>query len=130
MAIKSFNARERIIKLNEINVGEIWFADLGKKEGSVQSGRRPVIVMFNHDYSPLIGIVPLTSKVKKKLPVHVDFFTYEGLKEDSTALVEQITTLHYSNFKFKITEVTPKKMKLLKKAYLIHSGIEIPPELL
>ncbi|VTR60729.1 mRNA interferase MazF [Actinobacillus pleuropneumoniae] len=112
-----------------INVGEIWFADLGKKEGSVQGGERPVIIM-GKAYSDLVNIVPLTTKVKKKYPMHVDFYVSEGLKEDSTALVEQLTTVGVFRLKYKLAKVTPEKMNLLKKAYLIQAGIEIPPELL
>ncbi|NMO97468.1 type II toxin-antitoxin system PemK/MazF family toxin [Paenibacillus lemnae] len=108
-----------------INVGEIWFADLGEKVGSEQGGERPVIIFGKSGSS--VNIIPLTSKVKKSYPMHVDFSVSDGLKEDSTALLEQLTTVDVSRLMYKLAVVTPSKMKLLQKAFLIQGGIKIPP---
>ncbi len=65
---------------------------------NVQSGYRPVFIVsnnMNNTYSSILNVIPLTSKTKKKLPVHVelDNFREYGLQVRSTMLVEQITTV-------------------------------------
>lgn len=79
--------------------GEIWMCYLTSKDGSVQSGHRPVFILSNdknNTYSTTLNIIPLTSKMnKRKLPVHVELWSYQkyGLKTPSTLLIEQITTI-------------------------------------
>ena len=79
--------------------GEIWMCNLTVKEGSIQSGYRPVFILSNdknNTYSTTLNIIPITSKMnKRKLPVHVELWSYQeyGLKTPSTMLVEQIMTI-------------------------------------
>ena len=79
--------------------GEIWMCDLRDKEGSIQSGYRPVFILSNNKnnaYSSTLNIIPITSKInKRKLPVHVELWNYRecGLKMPSTLLIEQIMTV-------------------------------------
>lgn len=78
--------------------GEIWMCNLSAASKNVQSGYRPVFIVsnnMNNTYSPILNVIPLTSKTKKKLPVHVelDNFREYGLQVRSTMLVEQITTV-------------------------------------
>ena len=50
---------------------DIYIADLPQIGGSIQYGRRPVLVIQNNvgnKHSPTIIIVPLTSKHKKRMP--------------------------------------------------------------
>ena len=83
---------------------EIWMRDLGKNDGSIQSGYRPVFILSNNKnntYSTTVNVFPLTTKVnKKKLPVHVDIWDYEkyGLTSPSTILVEQPMTVEMNKF--------------------------------
>lgn len=52
-----------------IKRGDIIIADLGQHETSIQSGIRPCVVMSNNmanKHSPVITVVPLTSKIHKK----------------------------------------------------------------
>lgn len=79
--------------------GEIWMCNLTSKEGSIQSGYRPVFILsndMNNTYSPTLNIIPITSKMnKRRLPVHVELWSYKdyGLRTPSTLLVEQIMTI-------------------------------------
>jgi mRNA interferase MazF len=79
--------------------GEIWMCNLADKDGSIQSGYRPVFILSNdknNTYSTTLNIIPITSKMnKRKLPVHVELWSYEryGLKTPSTMLIEQIMTI-------------------------------------
>ena len=74
----------------EIKRGDIIMCDLGKREGSVQSGIRPCVVVSNdygNKYSNVYIVVPLTTKHKTEIPTHVE------IAENSLALCEQITTV-------------------------------------
>lgn len=79
--------------------GEIWMCNLCDKEGSIQSGYRPVFILSNNKnntYSPTLNIIPITSKMnKRKLPIHVELWKYKeyGLTMPSTMLIEQIMTI-------------------------------------
>lgn len=79
--------------------GEIWMCNLSIKDGSIQSGYRPVFILSNNKnntYSPTLNIIPITSKMnKRKLPVHVELWKYKeyGLTMPSTMLVEQVMTI-------------------------------------
>lgn len=77
--------------------GDIYLADLGKPVGSQQGGVRPVVVLQNdvgNFYAPTITIVPLTSKIEKKIkqPTHYLLRAAKGLERPSMVLGEQVGT--------------------------------------
>ena len=81
-----------------INKGQILWVDLPKALGSVQSGRRPVVVVSNdraNKFSPVLLVAPLTSRPKKNLPTHASLTSEEayGMYADSTVLCEQLFTV-------------------------------------
>lgn len=78
--------------------GDIYMANLGKDEGSLQAGLRPVIIVSNNaanEHSPVITVIPMTTKKKKRLPTHV-YIQDCGLPRPSLALAEQITSINKS----------------------------------
>ena len=83
--------------------GEIWMCNLTEGKGSIQYGYRPVFVLSNdknNTYSSTINVIPITSKMnKRKLPIHVELWNHNkyGLKEPSTIMIEQITTVAVEN---------------------------------
>ena len=85
----------------KIERGDILMVNLGQVPGtSLQSGIRPVVVVSNNKantYSPVVTVVPFTSRVYKKryLPTHVFINCYEmvGLKRHGLVLAEQITSI-------------------------------------
>lgn len=93
------------ITVNETHprCGEIWMCNLANKDGSIQSGYRPVFILSNdknNTYSTTLNIIPITSKMnKRRLPVHVELWSYRryGLKSPSTMLIEQIMTISVDN---------------------------------
>lgn len=116
-------SRESTDVNSEVRVfqGEIWMADLGSKGGNVQSGKRPVIVLQNdigNKYSPTTIVVPLTSRLKKDLPVHADLGTQYGLKKVSTSLMEQITTINQSCLISKIGKLDGKGFEIIKRSII------------
>ena len=80
---------------------EIWLGNIPSSDGDhVQRGLRPVLIVSNdaaNTHSPVITVVPLTSKLSKQhLPTHV-FLHEQGLDKNSIALCEQIITLDKSH---------------------------------
>jgi mRNA interferase MazF len=91
------------------NRGEIWFAELHPMGRSIQSGKRPVIIVSNEKnnlFSPTVNVVPITSKSKNNLPVHVAVGSDCGLPFASTALAEQIMTISKDQLISKIGKCT------------------------
>lgn len=105
---------------------EIWMADLGDRGGSVQSGRRPVLIVSNDKnnvYSSVVNVMPMTTKMNKRnLPCHVELYNYErfGLNAPSTIMVEQLTILDKSNLIFRIGKIDdPEVLNEIYKAMTI-----------
>ena len=110
--------------------GELWLCYLPEREGSIQSGYRPVFILSNdknNTYAPTVNVIPLTTKMnKRKLPVHVELWNYKsvGLTEPSTMMVEQITTTTVKNLDRCIGRITDSKTFLLiQKAIAIQFPI-------
>ena len=81
--------------------GDVYYVDFGKDTDTrKQSGIRPAVVVSNNManlYSPVITVVPLTSKINKKrfLPTHVFIPATAGcgLNCGSVALAEQVEAI-------------------------------------
>lgn len=111
---------------------EIWMCNLTPKYGSIQSGYRPVFILSNdknNTYSTTLNIIPITSKMnKKKLPVHVELWSYQhyGLKTPSTMLVEQIMTISIDYLDKCIGKVSDSEtLNSISKAMLIQFPVLI-----
>ena len=77
--------------------GQIWYytevCNKYKQSGSVQHGSRPVIIISNdigNTYSPILTVVPCTTRVKNSIPTHFKF-NLDGVF--NTAMCEQIFTI-------------------------------------
>ena len=82
----------------EITRGTIVMVDLPLGNSSVQGGTRPAVVISNNrgnKFSPVLIVVPLTSRVKKFMPTHhtIEPSMINGLSKTSIALAEQIITV-------------------------------------
>ena len=94
--------------------GDIYYADFGVKSGSgEQGGIRPAVVVSNNKAnanSPVITVVPLTTKIWKKpyLPTHVQipYSVTTGLHRKSMALAEQVETIDKKKLTEKIGEIS------------------------
>lgn len=86
------------MKKQEIKRGDLFFYDFGKREGSIQSGERPVLVLQADDYNrnaPTVVVVAITSVMKKRyLPSHIALGEAFGLKKPSMVLLEQMQTIN------------------------------------
>lgn len=114
----------------KIKRGDIVIADLGQHETSIQSGIRPCVVISNNmanRYSPVITVVPFTSKIQKKqyLPTHVFLHAYHnmGLNCKSLALCEQITSVAFSDILEVAGRVSEGKMEEIGQAVKVQCGL-------
>ncbi len=116
--------------------GEIYQLDFSIPQGSVQSGKRPGLVIqgdalimqndVGNNTSPTTIVAAITSKRKKSYPFHVDISASEsGLPEDSTVLLEQIQTVPQSRLIKKRGELGEHKMEEVNKALLCSLGISL-----
>ena len=81
-----------------IRRGEIYWLQLPVGQGSVQAGRRPVLVIQNdigNRVSAITIVAAITSQPRPRLyPFHVQFTAAEsGLRLDGTVLCEQVQTV-------------------------------------
>jgi mRNA interferase MazF len=115
-----------------VRKGEIYIAEL-QGEGSVQNGKRPVIITSNdknNDYAPTVQVIPLTgSTSKKKLPVHVEVGWECGLMKPSIALAEQEQTIDKRMLDNKIGECTKEVLQKIDKAICTQRGMTEPIDL-
>lgn len=115
----------------KIERGDILMVDLGQVSGtSLQSGIRPVVVISNNKantYSPVITVVPFTSKVYKKryLPTHVFIRQCEmvGLKRHGLILAEQITSIDVQSIIQKCGHVSSDAMQRITSAAEVQIGV-------
>ena len=112
---------------NVIRRGEIYIAGLGKPNGSVQGGIRPVLVLQNNAgnyYSPTTIVAPLTTKKGKDyLPVHAKLDNCTCLERGSKVLLEQVRTIDKSCLKQYICSLYPDEMEEVEAALLISLGM-------
>lgn len=119
----------------KIKWGEIYYCNLGKMKGSVQCGRRPVmVVQTNHlnKHSPTV-LVAIITTVKKKEDVdnHIILDTDCGLKEQSMLMLEQIRTVDKAEeLEEYIGKVTDEdKIDEIKRGLKYTVGLPIKPKI-
>lgn len=113
--------------INDIKRGEIVLVDLSGALYSEQGSSRPALVVQNNmgnQFSPTTIIVPMTSKIKNNLPTHIliESNEYTGLKEESTAMCEQIRTIDKRRIIKKIGKVDDVTLSQVFNAYKASFG--------
>jgi len=95
--------------IRNISRGDIFLFDFGQNPGSIQCGKRPVMVLQDHrtnENSPVTVVAAITSILKKSyLPCHVYLGSRFGLRSESQLLLEQIFTVNKNDFIKKIGAV-------------------------
>ena len=96
----------------------IYWCDLPENDQHIQSGRRPVIVISNNKcnaHSPVVTIIPVTTRVKKHLPTHLmmsaELAKKYGLREASTVLAECIISTCKFSFAGFIGYISDKEVQ-------------------
>ena len=116
-------------KINYVK-GSLYYADLDPVIGSEQGGIRPVLVVSNdlgNKHSPTVVIAPLTSKVVTRtlLPTHVRVKAFEGIKNDSVILVEQVRSIDKKRLHSFLGRLEIKQEIAVEKALIIEFGIGV-----
>ena len=110
-----------------IRRGSLIMCNLGKREGSCQSGIRPAIVVQNdtgNRFSTTTMIIPITSKEKNKLPVHTYLkHDYKLAKKGDTLMAEQLTVIDKSQILEVGDTVNLEDLKELDKCVLIQLSL-------
>ena len=102
--------------------GDIFFVNLKKTEGSVQSGGRFCIVVSNNTgniYSPTVMVVPCTTKKKHNLPTHFDIM----LDKNSTVLCENILTIDKTQIERYYGRLSAEELTELNRRLIIALGL-------
>lgn len=109
-----------------IHRGSIYMASLPiTKNSSVQGGFRPVLVVQNNTgntFSPTVQVIPLTSRIKRDLPIHTTIIGH-GLDKESTALTEQMQTVNKTILRQYIGKVDDETMNRVDACIMIQLGL-------
>lgn len=90
----------------------------------LQTGFRPYLIVSNdicNRFSPVLTAIPLTTKVKKELPTHVDIDGF-GLKQKSIALCEQIISIDKNKITGFLGQVDNETLEKITQAIKIQIG--------
>ena len=100
---------EEVKKLELKKYDIVWF-DLGENIGSVQSKKRPCVILSNNDNSPVCIIAPMTTKkFNRKLRIHVTLDSYNGKK--CNILFEQLKVISKTQILRKMEPINDKKIQ-------------------
>jgi mRNA interferase MazF len=110
--------------------GDVCQAVLNPTEGSEQSGTRPAIIVSRdaiNATSPVLIIVPITSRINKKqlYPSHVEMKMGEaGLTSDSVVLCEQVRAISRTKLQKQIGHLSIQRMSQVNAALKI--ALDLP----
>ena len=106
--------------------GYIYFEDLGQPRGSIQGGKRPVVVVQNdigNRFSPTVSISPITSVIKKPdQPTHYVFYPKFSKNAPSMVMAEQTHTINKSDIISYMGKMSAPQMKGVDRAVKNHFG--------
>ena len=103
-----------------IKRGDIYYADLRPVVGSEQGGVRPVLIIQNdvgNRHSPTVICAAITSKMKAKLPTHVEIEAGRyDIVRDSVILLEQLRTIDKRRLKDRVCHLDGEMLERVNKA--------------
>ena len=114
--------------MEQIFRGDIVYCKLNDTdEKGVQSGERPCLVLQNdigNKYAPTTVVAPLSKKVHKKYPFHVELSKDKyNLRYDSIVLCEQPVTISKTRINRVINNLTFNDMERVNEALRLQFGI-------
>lgn len=120
--------REMLAQKRHVKRGEVYWTNIREQNGSVQKGRRLVLIIQNdigNTYSTSTIVIPFTTKLlKRMLPTHL--FLKDELPKPSILLCEQIMTMDTTNLSKgrPVTILDEEIMKRVDKMLKISLGID------
>ena len=112
--------------MQEFKRGDIWVVEIPFIGGSVQYGKKIMVICSNdiaNLHSPILHGIPLTSQKKPFLPTHTEASIDCGLYKNSTFLCEQVMPLPKEAFKMYINSCDFDTMKRVDVCLGIHLGL-------
>lgn len=109
----------------EVRRGDIFYVDLPNNEKSIQSGKRPCVIVSNNKanvYAPVIHVVPLTTRLKRVLPTHT-ILNNNHLPEVSIAMAEQELLVNKDQLLAKIGKCSKDEITKINKSIIIQNGL-------
>jgi mRNA interferase MazF len=109
--------------------GEVWWADLGPKQGSAPAWRRPVLVVsadaFNRSRIKTVTVVAITSNLRLgAAPGNVALASgSSGLDRDSVVNVSQVVTLDKGDLTKRIGAIAGLKMEQVEAGLRLALGL-------
>lgn len=110
----------------EVHRGELWYMSYGQAVGSEMQKARPVVIVSNetcNEFSPVVTVLPITSKDKKPLPTHVQIPATQELVH-GIIMAEQIMTTSKMRLMNYVGEVDEETLQEIDKAICIQCAIE------
>lgn len=111
-----------------IKRGDIFYADLRPVVGSEQGGVRPVLIVQNdtgNRHSPTVIIAAITSRMKHKLPTHVEIDSKRhDMIKDSVILLEQLRTIDKARLKDKVCHLDNEIITKVNEALITSLEIQ------
>lgn len=110
-------------EFREVKRGDIFFCEFEFNVACEQGGARPVVVISNNaanKHSPVITVVPVTSKKKKDLPTHAHIV----LKMQSTVSCEQIHSVAKERLLGFVRSCNPREMAEIDKCLKVQLNLE------
>lgn len=124
--------------MHNLRRGQLWLADLGVIHGyddHIKRGVRPVVIVSNNKankYSPVIHVVPITTKVRRRLylPTHVflNGFHTRGLHSHSVAACEQVQAVNITELIERIGTLNNTQMLKVSLALAVQFAIGMEGE--
>lgn len=113
----------------ELAPGQIWWAYLGDGVGREQSGRRPVVIVSEHDYLDPVDamaiVMPLT-KARRGWPNHVRAQGDTGIRAESWIMTEQVRAVSRQRLKKHTGSVSEGSFNRLKWWSSVFFGLPAP----
>ena len=110
--------------IKDVHRGELFYMYYGQAIGSEMQKSRPVVVVSNEDcnkHSPVVTVLPITSKDKQRLPTHVD--VPDDMPVYGVIMAEQILTVSKSRLGDYIGELDANTIKKVDEAIATQCGI-------
>ena len=108
----------------EVHYGEIWYVKSQTRDGHMQDGMRPWVIVSNdigNNHSLMVNAVPLTTNLgKKPLPTHCEIISSS---RKSLALCEQVKPINKSDLIEKIGECKKFELRQISICLMIQFNI-------
>lgn len=108
--------------------GQIVYVDFGEMNGGyIHGGYRPAVIVqsnLGNKHSAATVVVPLTTKEKKDLPMHVFIRARDLLMADSTALCEEVQAVNKSDVGETVGFCNEQEMLMIEDAQCVTLGIK------